>query len=494
MLTRLKVSGFKNLLDVDIHFGPFTCIAGGNGVGKSNLFDAIQFLSALADTTLVDAALSVRGERGRGSDVRDIFFRYGETRVPELSLLAEMLVKEQGVDDLGQAATAAITFVRYEITLALEGHHIVLRKEQLDRINLGEAYKHLPFPHKPAWRKSVVSGRRTSPFLSTESEGDRIYVALHQDQGEGYKGGGRKRHYLASTLPRTVLSTANAAESSTAVLVRREIQSWSLLQLEPSALRAPDAFTAPRFLASNGAHLPATLARLARLDVTKQDGAMDAEAASVYAEAANRLAELVEGVDSLRVDVDPRREMLTLVLKDLHGTSHEARSLSDGTLRFLALAVLEQDPLAGGVLCMEEPENGIHPERIPAMNQLLMDYSVDSNLPVDGDNPLRQVVVNTHSPLVAAGVPEDSLLFAEPRPVQVEGRRMVVPSFRCLSDTWRARLEHQDRPVSIGHILSYLQPSESLRPRTRNTKDGAPSRVIDRQELQPYLPFGNLSK
>ena len=43
MLTRLKVSGFKNLVDVDIRFGPFTCIAGANGVGKSNLFDAINF-------------------------------------------------------------------------------------------------------------------------------------------------------------------------------------------------------------------------------------------------------------------------------------------------------------------------------------------------------------------------------------------------------------------------------------------------------------------
>jgi len=48
MLTRLKISNFKNLVDVDIHFGTFTCIAGANGVGKSNLFDAIKFLSLLA--------------------------------------------------------------------------------------------------------------------------------------------------------------------------------------------------------------------------------------------------------------------------------------------------------------------------------------------------------------------------------------------------------------------------------------------------------------
>ena len=60
MLTRLKISGFKNLVDVDLHFGPFTCIAGANGVGKSNLFDAIMFLSALADKPLLDAAKSDR--------------------------------------------------------------------------------------------------------------------------------------------------------------------------------------------------------------------------------------------------------------------------------------------------------------------------------------------------------------------------------------------------------------------------------------------------
>ena len=68
MLTRLKVSGFKNLVDVDVHFGPFTCIAGPNGVGKSNLFDAILFISALTDRTLAEAALSFgRSQRGQAT-------------------------------------------------------------------------------------------------------------------------------------------------------------------------------------------------------------------------------------------------------------------------------------------------------------------------------------------------------------------------------------------------------------------------------------------
>jgi AAA15 family ATPase/GTPase len=44
MLTRLKVNGFKNLIGVDLHFGPFIGIAGANAVGKSNLFDAMLAL------------------------------------------------------------------------------------------------------------------------------------------------------------------------------------------------------------------------------------------------------------------------------------------------------------------------------------------------------------------------------------------------------------------------------------------------------------------
>ena len=102
MLTRLKVSGVKNLVDVDVRFGPFTCVAGANGTGKSNLFDAIRFLSALADNTLMDAALSTRAEGERTGDVRSLFHCVGDQYDNEMSLVAEMLVPKHAMDDLGQ--------------------------------------------------------------------------------------------------------------------------------------------------------------------------------------------------------------------------------------------------------------------------------------------------------------------------------------------------------------------------------------------------------
>src|SRR5262245_15087127 len=152
MLTRLKVSGFKNLVDVDVRFGPFTCIAGPNGVGKSNLFDAITFLSRLADNRLIDAALSVRDEGGRTADVKSLFHRIGDDFAKEMAFEAEMIVPERGVDDLGQPAKASITFLRYRLKLAAGPDDglsslgsLRLVEEELSHFNLGDANKHLLF-------------------------------------------------------------------------------------------------------------------------------------------------------------------------------------------------------------------------------------------------------------------------------------------------------------------------------------------------------------
>lgn len=463
MLTRLKVSGFKNLVDVDVRFGPFTCVAGANGVGKSNLFDAIRFLSAIADRPLIEAALSVRNEGGQTADVRSLFHRVGDNYDDEMSFEAEMIVPKEGVDDLGQEAEASITFLRYSVTLAYRTDDslrslgsLELLKEELVHINLGKATEHLLFSHKPVWRKSAVQGRRTSPFISTEVEGTNRYIKLHQDGGSS----GRALKRPAVNLPRTVLSAANAAESPTALLARSEMQSWRLLQLEPSSLRQPDEFMAPTKLGQDGSNLAATLYHLAQLNKdVKSDGTSDEEAAAqVYGQVASRLAELIDDVYEVWVDRDDRRKLLTLQVTDRYNTSHPASALSDGTLRFLALAVLELEPGAQGVLCLEEPENGIHPKRIPAMLRLLQDIATDVDEPISPDNPLRQVIINTHSPAVVMQVPDDSLLVAELKEMERSGQYFKRVCFSCLPDTWRQKAPEGVSVVPLGDLLAYLNP------------------------------------
>jgi predicted ATPase len=506
MLTRLKVSGFKNLVDVDVRFGPFTCVAGANGVGKSNMFDAIRFLSALADRPLLDAALSVRDEGGRTADVRSLFHRVGDRYDDEMSFEAEMIIPAEGWDDLGQKANASITFLRYSVSLAYRRDDslrslgaLELLKEELVHINLGEASKYLLFPHSGGeWRRSAVKGRRSVPyFISTEGEGANRVIKLHQDGG-----GGRPLSRSAANLPRTVLSVANAAESPTALLARRELQSWRLLQLEPSSLRRPDEFTAPARLGPDGSHLAATLYHLARFKggPPTDEGAEEELTEQVYSQVANRLAELIDDVHAVWVDRDERRELLTLEITDRDRTSHPARALSDGTLRFLALAIIELDPEAQGLLCLEEPENGIHPERIPAMIRLLQDIATDVTAPLGIDNPLRQVIINTHSPVVVGQVPDDSLLVAELKETVQSGQTFKRVCFSTLPDTWREGAPEGTNIVSRGKLLAYLNPIDhrasapesngrmSKVRRSHGTRSKT-RRVVDREDLQMLLPL-----
>ena len=117
MLTRLRVEGFKNLDRIDVRLGPFTCVAGPNGVGKSNLFDAIAFLATLADKPLVEAASTVRGGDSRQGDVWSLFRRAGDHVAERMTFAAEFLIREEGEDELGQTARASMTFLQYELEL-----------------------------------------------------------------------------------------------------------------------------------------------------------------------------------------------------------------------------------------------------------------------------------------------------------------------------------------------------------------------------------------
>ena len=456
MLTRLQVAGFKNLVDVDVRFGPFTCIAGANGTGKSNLFDAIQFLSRLASDTFIEAAGSIRVEDEKGASVRNLFHRIGDVYTESISFQVEMIIPAEGVDDLGQKAAASITFLRYTLELAYRADarlpsvgSFELIKEELEQINIGVAWSHLRFPHSAKeWRNSVVKGRRNSPFISTAIHEGSNVIRLHQDGGSS----GRPKSFVASTLPRTVLSTVNATESPTALLARREMQSWRLLQLEPSSLRRPDEFSTPSGMSPDGSHLPATLYFLA---CSENDDEQDTW---IYEQIAVRLADLLDDVYEVSIDRDEKRQLLTLQVQDKNRATYPARSLSDGTLRFLALAILELDPTSQGVICLEEPENGIHPARIGAMLALLQSIAVDVTKPVSLDNPLRQVIVNTHSPTVVNLVPPDSLLIAETEEAICKDQRFQQVRFRWLPHTWRSQASPEEKPVIKGRLLSYLNP------------------------------------
>lgn len=101
----------------------------------------------------------------------------------------------------------------------------------------------------------------------------------------------------------------------------------------------------------------------------------------------------------IQVDVvdDKESNQFIIKLKDKDKKEYTSRVLSEGTLRILALCIMEFDDEHTGLLCFEEPENGVHHYRVKDMTSLLKDLSVNFS---EEELPLRQVIVNTHSPIL----------------------------------------------------------------------------------------------
>ena len=169
MLTRIEVEGFKNLVDFSLDLGPYTCIAGVNGVGKSNIFDAIRFLSLLTDHTINQSALLIRSSEQDTGEIGDLFFSANGNTVNRIRFAAEMIVDRRVVDDFGRPGVPSSTFLRYEVAFRHDPPSqsagplggLVLEREDLRHIPSGLAAEKLQLPHvKQRFRNSVIYNKR----------------------------------------------------------------------------------------------------------------------------------------------------------------------------------------------------------------------------------------------------------------------------------------------------------------------------------------------
>ena len=91
------------------------------------------------------------------------------------------------------------------------------------------------------------------------------------------------------------------------------------------------------------------------------------------------------------------------------------------------------------------------------MVELLQGIATDTEFAVDDDNPLRQVIINTHSPLVVNTVPDESLYLAKEKECYSElfNKKIRYTGFSALGDTWKTN--HQlAEATSPGEIIAYL--------------------------------------
>ncbi|MBC3844073.1 ATP-binding protein [Streptacidiphilus sp. 4-A2] len=135
------------------------------------------------------------------------------------------------------------------------------------------------------------------------------------------------------------------------------------------------------------------------------------EARDSFTDLVADLAALVPGVRGVRTEFLENRQEYDFAVDFAHTGWVAPASLSDGTLRALALLAVYWDPAGPGLLPVEEIENGMHLGQVAELVRRLGQATGVSAHP-----PYRQFIATTHSPALLAAWGSDvsgSVVFLE---------------------------------------------------------------------------------
>ena len=312
----------------ELELGPLNVVIGPNGSGKSNLIEAIGLLKA--------APRDLHAPIRDGGGVRDWIWR-GDTT----GGIAQVEVV------LSYGGNRAL---RYTLAFLERGQRFRVNSEELT-------------PEHPG---SVTSDSHFS------TDGERAHVdfvdlgSVNHDVRMWARDIRPDQSIFAQVRGPNYPQLTYTAEQFERIRLFRE---WSFGQGTPA--RVPQKADLPNdFLAEDGTNLGLVLNRLRR----------DPKSKSRILKA---LRELYDGVDEYDVIVEGGTVQVFL---QEGGITIPATRLSDGTLRYLCLLAILCHPTPPPLVCIEEPELGLHPDIIPGLAELLREASQRC-----------QLIVTTHS-------------------------------------------------------------------------------------------------
>jgi predicted ATPase len=367
MLKRVKIQGYKSLVDVEVQLQPLTVLFGSNGVGKSNFLDALQFLSRITATNNLRYAFPLY----RGTPLES--FSFGPNGIQ--GLLAQERISFSIEVDI-ELSQAVVDEVNCQIS-ETAGPKIIRERNKVDLRSrmpfISEKYLryHIEIETIPKTAILRVADEKLST-LDAQSELVELLVSVDQSTSDSSQ----------SILSMPIYSHL----SPYVVALRQELANWFFYYLEPrERMRASTPLKEVRHIGMMGEELPAFLNTLRALDEAQ------------FKAVENALHMIIPSITGIDIDVNNSGEV---VLRLLEGNTQIPTSvLSEGTLRILGLLALGGAKDPPGLIGFEEPENGIHQRRLRLIASLLKNLA-------SGDT---QVIVTTHSPLLVDLIPHESL-------------------------------------------------------------------------------------
>ena len=366
MLTQLRLRNFKNFEDATLTLGPLTVIAGANAAGKSNLRDAFRFLHGIGRGYSV---AEIIGEKWSAGGVREWAGMRGGLK--EVATHGhDSFSLEVKVARLRQSTGKRVSdeIVAYKVETELNDEDG--RPRISDELLLVEGY--LPL------------------FKRAQLDKDHLKLVLPRYGKPGRHPPSKRYINFFPMLPQIITDrTVSVHVQSWCRLMRDRLASCRFLDLAPSAMRLP-SIPGQVTLGDRGDNLSSVLQAIcadegkksALLDWVRQLTPMDAVDFDFPADQTGRV-------------------LLTLVEADERRTS--AYSASDGTLRLLAILAALLGPEPARFYFLEELENGIHPNRLALLVQLLETTTAQGK---------TQVVATTHSPQLLRLLSRESLEHA----------------------------------------------------------------------------------
>lgn len=357
MLERIRLTNFKSFVDEEVQLAPLTLLVGANASGKSNLLDAIRFLQGAALGMTFDEVLT-KGSRG------------GVTAWPGIRGGAKEIAHEGSDSFTLETTWCGRNLIRIPADDAL-------------------APRNMPGGQTTHRLTCQVNGgtKLVHERLSMKGEGEALF-----ETGD-IEALGIKVMRSGGTIS-WMSPKASVLGWTDTVWLRDEVRHTLFQDLRPSAMRGWGDVNAP--FGTEGENFAGRLA------------AHFAEQPSTRLTVVDWLRELcapeIEDIDFIRSE-ELGEVMLVLVEKG--GRRVSARSISDGTLRFLGLFVA-LNLLDNPVVILEEVDTGLHPTRLRALVELLQQ--------VPREHPV-QIIATTHSPTLLQWLSPEAL-----RDVVVFGR------------------------------------------------------------------------
>lgn len=336
-IEQIRLKNFRAFKDVTMRDIPrFAVIIGSNGSGKSTLFSVFGFLKDAMTNNVTTALARLGGSRG-----------FKEVRSRSTDGAIEIEVKFRPKPDL--------QLITYTLNIAEENGKPVVEREVLK------------------YRR----GRRGRPWHFLDfSKGKGTAVTNEMDKVTKESELQREEQTLKSPDILAIKGLAQFERFPAVVALGNLIERWHVSDFHISRARPEQEAGHAEHLSREGENLSQVIEYLHN------------QHPEIFEKIIEKLSERIPGVANVE---SKQTEEGRILLKFTDGSFEDpflARFVSDGTIKMLAYLTLLYDPAPHPLLCVEEPENQLHPRLLGEIAEEFRAYAHRGG----------QVFVSTHSP------------------------------------------------------------------------------------------------